>query len=101
MSGRIIRHINFLRRVQKNGSLIKTASNGEIGILIELVYNLIHNRLKVDAVKKKIFKRYMETLVVLSQIRQCEKARQALLTDGKILVKPLAEAAVMAVREPI
>ena len=89
-SGRIKTHAAFLLKVLKNKSIIDKASNKQIGLLVEIIYNILNNNCVLLSNKEKgALHGKVVILEEISKIRDPESARRKLSGLNKTVLKCL------------
>ena len=79
MSSRIRKHAAFLQECSQNKAILETATVKEIGILVEIVYNLLENdKFFITAQESKVLKPTLALLYSLSKERTPSRARELL-----------------------
>ena len=79
MSGRIRNHAAFLQECLQTKAAITTASVKEIGILVEIIFNLLeNNKFYLTAQENRVLKPTLPLLYTLSKERNPIRARELL-----------------------
>lgn len=90
MNSRIVPHLDFLKRLLSNLRLIKVASNIQLSILVEILFNV--HKIPFTRSERNAVAKFLPIIRYIGKIRKLEKAREFLLTFSTHFLRTIVSA---------